>query len=120
MEGVANEDMVGVANEGMEGVVTETMEGVLNESMVSEAEGKLDEPTTPVSSSRQPVSSQKPSKHAGYQYGRIPWGDADVTCLVNEAGTPLFCLPELCSKVCMCMCVWGGGGIILVFVPALK
>lgn len=94
------------------------MEGVVNEGVASEPEGKLNELSTPTSSSRHPISSQKPFKHAGYQYGRIPWGDADVTCLVDETGTPKFCLPELCSKVRvgvrvngdMGRCVGGGGG----------
>ena len=35
----------------------------------------------------------------GYQYGRIPWADADVTVLVDEKGVSRFCLQELCSKV---------------------
>lgn len=56
---------------------------------------KTEEPTTPT----RHTPSQKPSKFSRYQYGRIPWGDADVTCLVDETGTPRFCLPELCSKV---------------------
>ena len=42
----------------------------------------------------------------GYQYGRIPWGDADITCLVDENGLCKFCLQELCSKVCVCVGVW--------------
>ena len=39
--------------------------------------------------------------YLGYQYGRVPWGDADITCLVDENGTPKFCLQELCGKVHM-------------------
>jgi len=36
---------------------------------------------------------------SGYQYGRIPWADADIMVLVDERGVPKFCLQELCSKV---------------------
>ena len=32
---------------------------------------------------------------SGYQYGRIPWADADITVLVDEKGIPKFCLQEL-------------------------
>ena len=38
---------------------------------------------------------------SGYQYGRIPWADADITVLVDERGVPKFCLQELCIKVCV-------------------
>lgn len=37
--------------------------------------------------------------YAGYQYGHIPWADADITVLVDERGVPKFCLQELASKV---------------------
>jgi len=40
----------------------------------------------------------------GYQYGRIPWNDADVTCVVDNRGVAKFCLNELCSKVCVLWC----------------
>ena len=62
---------------------------------------KGDEVTAPATTRPPPFSSGGKLKHTGYQYGRIPWGDADVTCLVNEKGTPKFCLPELCNKVCI-------------------
>ena len=39
---------------------------------------------------------------AGYQYGHIPWADADVTVLVDERGVPKFCLQELSTKVYTC------------------
>ena len=37
--------------------------------------------------------------NTGYQYGRIPWADADITVLVDEKGVPKFCLQELSAKV---------------------
>ena len=40
---------------------------------------------------------------AGYQYGHIPWADADVTVLVDERGVPKFCLQELSTKVYTCI-----------------
>ena len=35
----------------------------------------------------------------GYQYGRIPWGDADIAVLIDTKGTPKLCLHELHMKV---------------------
>ena len=35
----------------------------------------------------------------GYQYGHIPWADADITVLVDERGGVKFCLQEICAKV---------------------
>ena len=45
--------------------------------------------------------SHVPFPLSGYQYGRIPWADADITVLVDERGVPKFCLQELCIKVCV-------------------
>ena len=39
------------------------------------------------------------SLSAGYQYGRVAWGEADITCLVDDRGVVKVCLQELCSKV---------------------
>ena len=36
----------------------------------------------------------------GYQYGRIPWNEADITCIVDNKSVAKFCLNELCTKVC--------------------
>ncbi len=30
----------------------------------------------------------------------MAWGEADITCLVDEKGVVKVCLQELCSKVC--------------------
>ncbi len=41
-----------------------------------------------------------PPSSPGYRYGRIPWADADIMVLLDDKGTPKFCLQELSSKVC--------------------
>lgn len=35
----------------------------------------------------------------GYQYGRVPWANAEVAVLVDEKGVLRFCLHELCTRV---------------------
>jgi hypothetical protein len=41
----------------------------------------------------------KKDQHLGYQYGKIPWNDADLALLITSVGTPKFCLQEVCNKV---------------------
>eukprot|EP00731_Ephydatia_muelleri_P029058 Em0020g702a len=45
------------------------------------------------------AKSPTKSRHAGYQYGRVPWANTEVAVLLDEKGVLRFCLHELCTRV---------------------